>query len=131
MDLLNLLPSDSAVMRLKHPATGEEIDGIELDIFGSDSRKFRELQKDAAKEILSRKRGAEIDLDDNEAKAIKRLAELTGEIRGMEEGGKPVTDAVYLYSKYKWIREQVDTFITDRANFLPKAWKPAKFTHGS
>lgn len=121
MDLLNFLPSDSAVMRLKHPATGEEIDGIELEIFGSDSRKFRELQKEAAREILNRKRGAAVDLDDNEEKAIKRLAELTGEIRGMEEGGKPVTDAFYLYSKYKWIREQVDTFITDRANFLPKA----------
>ena len=39
----------------------------------------------------------------------------------MTEDGKPVTDASYLYSKYKWIREQVDGYITDRANFLPKA----------
>lgn len=121
MDLLSLLPKESAVMKLKHPATGEEIDGMELDIFGSDSRKFRDLQKEAAREILNRKRGAEIDLDENEAKAIKRLAELTGGIRGIEEDGKPVTDAVYLYGKYAWIREQVDKYITDRANFLPKA----------
>jgi hypothetical protein len=121
MDLLSLLPSESAVMKLKHPATGEEIEGIELDIFGSDSKRFRDLQLAAAKEILGRKRGAEIDLDDNESKAIQRLASLTGDIRGMTEDGKPVTDAAYLYGKYKWIREQVDLYITDRSNFLPKA----------
>ena len=121
MDLLSLLPYDSAVMKLKHPVTGEELKGIELDIFGSDSKRFRDLQLAAAKEIMGRKSGTAIDLDDNETKAISRLAALTGEIRGMTEDGKPVTDAAYLYGKYKWIREQVDGYITNRANFLPKA----------
>ena len=121
MDLSSLLPSDCATMTLRHPATGADMPGMTISLYGTDSAKFRELQKDAAREILSRKRGSDVDMDAADKKAIARLAELTVSIEGIEDGGKPVTDAAILYTKFKWVREQADVFIADRANFLPSA----------
>lgn len=120
MKLHQLKPNDTAVLKLKHPVTGDELEGVEITLCGSDSEKFRSLQKDAAREAISKKT-QKIDFEKLEEKTIERLAALTVSIVGLEdEDGKPIS-ATTLYTDYKWAREQVDVFIMERQHFLPNA----------
>jgi hypothetical protein len=53
------------------------------------------------------------------------MAKCTKGWSGITEGGVEVKfsyeNAVKLYTKYLWLREQIDRFMADRSNFLPSA----------
>ena len=114
---------EGAVMQVKHPLTGEAL-GINITLIGTDSKTFRDISKSRATASL-KKKTREIDLDQNEADAVELLAKCTKGWSRITESGKEVVfsyeNAVQLYTKYLWLREQIDRFMADRSNFLPSA----------
>ena len=123
MDLLQLLPVDCVDVKLKHPVSGDELDAT-IKVYGKDSSVFQNAIKQRAKAQIARK-SKDIDLDANDKDSIELLADCTQGWSGISEGGKQIectrSNAVDIYTKYKWIREQVDIAIGDRANFFINA----------
>lgn len=117
MDLKGLSPAESARLDLKHPVTFEVIPDAFLMVCGSDSKQYRAMMVEVARESAEKKP----DLDSAYDKTNARLAKLVVEINGLKEDGKPITDPVRMLTDYPWIREQVDRFVMQRSNFLPKA----------
>jgi len=124
MDLSTLLPKNDAVIQLKHPVTGEFLPDIEVQIVGHDSPVFKNAIKARAKAQIARK-SKELDLNANERDTIELLAQCTLGWTGITEGGKELpfstANAVYIYTKYNWIREQIDNAIGDRSHFFINA----------
>ena len=114
---------EGAELRVAHPTTGEDL-GITITLIGTDSKTFRDISKSRAAASL-KKKTREIDLDQNESDAVELLAKCTKGWSGITENGKEVVfnydNAVQLYTKYLWLREQIDRFMADRSNFLPSA----------
>ena len=114
---------EGAELRVAHPTTGEDL-GITITLIGTDSKTFRDISKSRATASL-KKKTREIDLDQNESDAVELLAKCTKGWAGITENGKEVVfsfdNAVQLYTKYLWLREQIDRFMADRSNFLPSA----------
>ena len=124
MDLLNLLPSDNAAITLKHPVSKSELEGMTISVSGHDSATFKNAIKERAKAQMSRK-SADVDFIANDKEAVELLAKCTTGWTGITEGGKELpfslANAIYIYTKYNWIREQIDNAIGDRANFFMSA----------
>ena len=114
---------EGAELFVAHPTTGEDL-GITITLIGTDSKTFRDISKSRATASL-KKKTREIDLDQNESDAVELLAKCTKGWTGITENGKEVAfsfdNAVQLYTKYLWLREQIDRFMADRSNFLPSA----------
>ena len=114
---------EGAELRVAHPTTGEDL-GITITLIGTDSKTFRDISKSRATASL-KKKTREIDLDQNESEAVELLAKCTKGWTGITENGKEIVfshdNAVQLYTKYLWLREQIDRFMADRSNFLPSA----------
>ena len=114
---------EGADLHVAHPTTGEDL-GITITLIGTDSKTFRDISKSSATASL-KKKTREIDLDQNESDAVDLLAKCTKGWAGITENGKEVAfsydNAVQLYTKYLWLREQIDRFMADRSNFLPSA----------
>ena len=114
---------DGAELLVAHPTTGEDL-GIKITLIGTDSKTFRDISKSRATASL-KKKSREIDLDQNEQDSIELLARCTKGWSGITENGKDIPfgheNAVELYTKYLWLREQIDRFMADRSNFLPSA----------
>ena len=114
---------EGAELRVAHPTTGEDL-GITITLIGTDSKTFRDISKIRATMAL-KKKTREIDLDQNESDAVELLAKCTKGWSGITENGKDIPfsydNAVQLYTKYLWLREQIDRFMADRSNFLPSA----------
>lgn len=114
---------EGAELRVAHPTTGEDL-GITITLIGTDSKTFRDISKIRATMAL-KKKSREIDLDQNEQDSIELLARCTKGWSGITENGKDIPfnheNAVELYTKYLWLREQIDRFMADRSNFLPSA----------
>lgn len=117
MDLKGLSPAESAKLELTHPVTFEKIPDAYLMVCGSDSKKYRAMLVEVARENAEKQQDPEKAYSNMTA----GLAKLVVEINGLKEDGKAITDAVYLLTNYPWIRQQVDQFVMRRANFLPKA----------
>ena len=123
MDLLQLLPVDNIAIKLKHPVTGDELDAT-INVFGKDSSVFQNAIKQRAKAQIARK-SKDIDLEANDKDSIELLADCTQGWSGIAEGSKEIVfsrdAAIALYTKYKWIREQIDITINDHTNFFINA----------
>ena len=112
------------VLTLLHPATNEELDTT-ITLMGSDSDEYRNTIKkrfEAAQRQAKNKRNQDVDLDDAEQKSQELLAKMTLGWENLEMGGKSVKFTVEaakeIYSKFPWIREQVEKFVSDRSNFI-------------
>lgn len=124
MDITTLIPKDEAVdCEIFHPVTGEST-GIIIKLLGSDSKEW----KQAARAIKARalKQGKKKLSDDEiEQMPFELLAAVTIGWEGVEENGKKVKftkeEAKRIYESVPVIAEQVDKFVGDRENFLPKA----------
>lgn len=95
-----------------------------IRVLGTDSAAYRRAQNTNLNKRLA-KRNVKLTADELEAETIGMLAEVTVGWSGFNGAdGVPVAcnraNATALYSKYPFIREQVDRFINERANFLPK-----------
>lgn len=128
MDLSTLdmttFANQGAVMEVTHPVTLEPMqhDGspVTITVLGQDSDHFRkEIQRRAKNQLMKRQKITDTQLVDD---AIDTLASITVGWQGICENGTLLefnTENVrYVYHKYTWLRQQVDEFSSDRANFF-------------
>jgi hypothetical protein len=108
-----------------NPKTLEESE-VKIRLAGIDSSYYRNQIKLRAEQQLSKgqKKATTIDMDKSELEGCKLLAACTLGWSGIEENGKAIEftyeNAVDLYMRYKFLQQQVDRFVGDRANFFPK-----------
>ena len=131
MDLNDLAPSsDTAVLTLRHPTDGSVLmndDGTPMTItlMGSDSEPYQKSQRSATNRRLAQtgKRGGQSKLTAEELLAdnIEALTAVTKSWNVTLDKAKPECEAPVVrqtYKKFIWLREQVDDFVGDRANFV-------------
>lgn len=128
MDLASLdltkASNDGAWITLKHPATGEELSG-RIKIVGKDSTKFTQLSEEFKRKTLddmkSNKTMAQR-MENAQEQSDSILVACTLDWDGMMLDGKDLpfteTNVKMVYSRFNWIKEQIDVAIADRANFL-------------
>ena len=132
MDLNNLKPDladEGVVMEVVHPDTEEPIDDMTITLMGQDSAAYRKLALKKQQAVLSRlskgKKAAEFKAEQIEADAIDELVALTvtwtGFDRGKDEIEPTPKNFREIYTDFRWIREQAQEFVANRANFFRKA----------
>ena len=132
MDLNNLKPEladEGVVMEVIHPDTEEPIAGMTITLMGQDSAAYRKLALKKQQAVLSRlskgKKAADFKAEQIEADTIDELVALTVTWSGFERGEDEIapTPANFreIYTEFRWIREQAQAFVADRANFFRKA----------
>lgn len=124
---------EPARMDLKHPATGEvltylvgeEKKTMFLMLLGKDSDKYRKTER----QLINRKfkdqqgfRTATVTKEQLEGHAIEILSAVTvGGVVFMDgeerEISPPVAKKLYADRQFDWIREQVDAWVDNRANY--------------
>jgi len=118
-----------ADMVLRHPATGEELfadDGtpIVFKLLGSDSQEYRRMVRMTANKNLKQGRQTPT-VERFEQNGVELLVAVTVGWSGVQVNGEMLefspANARQLYTDYRWIQEQVDQFVAERANFLTNA----------
>jgi len=119
--------NSGAELEVLHPITGENLlddngEKVVITLLGADSTKMRGAMSDRARKQLSQKKAQVMSLDQAEETSSELLSAITIGWRGFVENGEviPCTEenAKRLYTKYAWLRLQVDAFVSDRANFF-------------
>lgn len=134
MDLLTLDTSAASEqgekMEVQHPATGAvltQTDGAAVTIVlaGQDSERFKKAdRKISNRRLATTAAGRRVTLTSEsiEADNLERLVACTISWSGVGFGGvdKECTpdNVREVYKRLPWLREQAETFIQDRANFL-------------
>lgn len=130
MDLTKLDMANAASrgqdLHLRNPATGERLfnddeEPMVITLLGQDSSEYRQgVRRIANEQVKNRKKAPSAEALEQEA--VSLLASVTAGWSGIVENGEVVEfsrdAAERLYSRYAWIREQVDEFTADRSNFL-------------
>lgn len=120
-----------AEVKLYHPSTNEDM-GITIRVLGKDSDEFQKINRAQSKRRMEQMskggfRGANIPLESIEQDGLELLASLTktwkqGDKQTLTLDGVELAcnkdNAVLIYKRFPWIKEQVDSFIGDRANFI-------------
>lgn len=119
--------AEGARLDLLHPGTGAAT-GAWLQLLGVDSDAYVARQRALQRGRLARlvvARRIKLTPEELEAEALDLLVTATTGWGGLTAGGQPLNwspaAARDLYTRHRWIREQADEFIGDRANFLPKS----------
>jgi len=115
-------------VQLKHPTTGAPLE-MWITLYGMDSQAYEDKQLEMQRrrlELMSRGSGGDPDPARRVAQEkIEMLVAFTKDWRGIERDGQTLAysqqAATALYSKrgLRWIGEQIDTAVHDRALFLP------------
>lgn len=131
MDLLSIAPLETAGMELEHPTTGEKLIGddgapIVFTLAGADSVAFRNAQRAISNARIGRTKGEKITAEQLDADGISVIAAcVMGWSGNFTIGGErpeyAKDKARALVEQHAWLREQVDRFVAQRANFLPRA----------
>lgn len=124
--------NQTAKMVLVHPETFAPIEGEEgnqttITLHGPDSTAQKEVtrkfQNKALKDGVKRKK-LNISAEQMDAQALALTVAATADWENIELEGETLEctpeNAKKLYKDYPWIREQVEEFMADRANFLGK-----------
>lgn len=121
----------TATLRLEHPVTGEELTlvspttgeeiPVTITLAGMDSETFRHAQNAIANRRINGRR-KKISVEELNRESIEILARCTlgwqGIVMDGQELSSDVENAVKVYTRFPWIKEQVDAFTSDRANYL-------------
>lgn len=131
MDLSKLKTSKSeqgAVLQILHPSTEEPIKGMTITLLGQDSSVYRKIQLGKQQAALNRmakgKKVADLNAEKLAEDTLDDLVSLTIDWTGFELDGKKLEctpeNVLNVYSDVglSWLKEQVNEFIGDRANFL-------------
>lgn len=124
MDITLLSESslDSNWITITDPRSGVNTD-IRIRVNSPDSKEYQKLVHKLSNDRLKQmsKRGS-ITSEQVEQENIELLASNTLEWEGLTSGGQAIPfshqAAVDLYTRFKWLREQVDAFLGDRKNFF-------------
>jgi len=126
MSLSDIRISPTSVMPVRHPTTGAHLltaDGrpMTITLAGTDSAQFR-LASAQLTSLLQKKRGKGLSAGDMEDHVLRTLTACTeGWVLELEDGvDHPFSKdaAMDLYRELRWLREQADEWINDRANYL-------------
>ena len=129
MDLNSLKPlmaDDGAVLNIVHPESEELIKGMTITLLGQDSKVYRKLQMGKQQAALNRmakgKKALDLDAEKLSEDSIDDLVKLTIEWSGFMLDGKKLdctpANARTVYAEWAWIKEQVQEFVGNRANFF-------------
>jgi len=134
MDLNNFDTSKTAKtgakLHLVHPVDDEPMyDGkkkVTITLLGVDSKEFSESKRAITVSNVSKMRkGKDFDVVPTDEETARTLAECTLGWDGLSKGKVPLEfskdEAFKLYMEFPWIREQVNLFVGDRANFFTKS----------
>lgn len=135
MDLSTLSASETAVIKLTHPATGEPLADngkpLTVTIYGPGSRQHQQMRTARDRRIMAaamaaNKPGAksEPDADKDRADTATDLAACTASISGWDYKGKTDADAIkaaYADASMSWLADQVSRALNDWASFLPES----------
>lgn len=109
-----------------HPGTHEDLD-IVIRVLGKDSDEFNKITRAQNKKRMAKMskggfRAGSIPPEEFERDGIELLAACTLSWSGVVIDGEEVKcskeSAAELYERFPWIKEQIDTAIGDRANFI-------------
>lgn len=128
-DLNSLKPvmaDDGAVLNIIHPETEEVIDGMTITLLGQDSKVYRKLQMAKQQAALNRmakgKKAIDLDAEKLSEDSIDDLVKVTTGWAGFALDGKELEftpeNVRMVYTDWAWIKEQVQEFVGNRANFF-------------
>lgn len=137
MDLSTLSASETAVIKLTHPATGEPLTSagfpVTVTVYGPGSRQHQQMRAARDRRIMAAamvankagKKPADLtDPDKERADTAADLAACTASIHGWDYKG--ATDATAIKAAYAdasmgWLADQVARGLGDWATFLPES----------
>ena len=131
MDLMNLQPTtDTVTILLKHPVTDEILkkdDGTEMSItmYATHSKEYKAAMHEQTNKRLLKSQKAKKNViftaEDIDSSTIEVLAKSTKEW-DLQFNKKPlkftIDEAINLYQKFPWIKEQVSEAQEDFTSFL-------------
>lgn len=114
-----------------NPGTNEDI-GFFITVLGKDSDEFQKVSRAQQKKRMDKMskggfRNANVPIESIEADGVQLLAAVT---KSWRHGDKPTftldgqelactkENAVIVFERFPWIKEQVDAAVGDRANFI-------------
>jgi hypothetical protein len=134
MDLSNLdtvaAASEGAVMPLLHPVSRaplktDDKKPITLTLLGYDSIQFQDFERIKINRRLNGEDAPERSAEAHEADKLETLSLCVKSWQNIIVDGKALEctaeNVRMVLKRFPWIREQVDLFVGNRANFLPKA----------
>lgn len=128
-------------MRLRYPdgkPAGTDKKPTTISLYGADSQEFKRAESRLKLKAVQQrqKRGELADMTEDELADVARemvatdqsvtaelLASITAGCANLSMGDEEITpkNIRQAYERFSWLREQADAFISDRANFLPRA----------
>lgn len=115
-----------ADMIVIHPVTQEEMTGadgepVTITLLGMESAVAKRMTKARAQKQLNARKN-KIDIDEARAFTTSLQAKLIVKSHGLMENGQELDMtnpevAVDVLTRFSWLREQIDEFVTDRGNF--------------
>lgn len=112
---------DGRDIRIVHPGTGADL-GIVIKVAGPDSERVRKARAVVINARLARRNQKPLTADQLETEATRVTAAAVISWVGVSESGKPIecsqAEAERIFTKYPFIREQVDADAGDRAGFM-------------
>lgn len=130
MDLANLDLSkkseNQATLIVLHPITMEEMvdsngDAVTITLLGMESAIAKRITHARAQRQINTRKSKQ-DLNEMREFTINLLSKLIVSSHGFNEDGVAIdladeATAVRVLTQYSWLREQIDEFLMDRANF--------------
>lgn len=129
-DITEFETTDIADMPVNNPKTGKPVMAgakpVTITLAGRDSEVYRKISRELANKRIeaARAAGKEVELSDEELQneALDLLSALTLGWTGVVSGGEPfpfsTENARKMYERLPWLREDVDRFVGNRANFM-------------
>lgn len=115
-----------AILEVLHPVENTPL-GIKITLAGADSDIFRQFTNKTGNKRMQRMKPNQFrppSAEEQEEAGLGLLAACTLAWEGVVVDGQEMPcskdNAKALYRRFPWIREQVDTFIGDRGNFLSR-----------
>ncbi len=115
-----------AVLEVLHPIDNTPL-GLKITLAGADSDIYRQFVNKTGNKRMQRMKPGQFrppSAEEQEESGLSLLAACTLSWEGVVVDGQELPcskdNAKTLYRRFPWIREQVDQFIGDRANFLSK-----------
>jgi hypothetical protein len=123
MDLALFQYNDTAVMPVRDPNTGEplvEEDGtpVTITLSGVDSAAYEKAQRDAAEARLNAANPIDPVVSSSMIMAKCTIAWTNIDYQQVKNAPCNLEHAFNLYKRLKWLREQVDIFVSARRNFM-------------
>lgn len=122
-DLADLESSDTAVVNLTHPSTGDEIEGATIEVYSPDSEHARAADsklRARIQEFARRNQGAKPEQRQKVFDGFERDRNIAciKAISGIAYKGQTITDPREACDKFPWIYRQAVNALNNEANFF-------------